>query len=252
MTTQSELTKSHIGRYSHIDPLPDPPEEREMQQFDGIYAFAAALRLHFANRRDVLISGSGYLCQNAGDIGNLVPDCMFVEGVSDPEAIVWRNGYVISEVGKPPDFVLEVGARSAGRRDYTVKREGYASYGVREYWCFDPSGGEYHDAPLAGDVLIDGEYAPIEIASEPNERRWGYSEALGLELWWEAKSLRFRNPATGEFILMPEEFGAAIESARSARDFAEERADAERIARESAEARLAEMEDELRRLRGEA
>ena len=83
-----------------------------------------------------------------------------------------RNGYVISEVGKPPDLVLEVGSRSTGRRDYTVKRKGYARYGVREYWRFDPSGGDYHDAHLGGDTLVDGEYQSIEIVSESEDRHW--------------------------------------------------------------------------------
>ena len=79
----------------------------------------------------------------------------------NPDAIVARNGYVISEVGQPPDFVLEVASRSTGQRDYTVKRAGYAGFGVREYWRFDHTGGRYHDAPLAGDRLVDGEYEPL-------------------------------------------------------------------------------------------
>ena len=66
-----------------------------------------------------------------------VPDCVVAFGV-DPVAIVSRNGYVIQHAGKPPDFVLEVASISTGRRDYTVKRVGYAGYGVREYWRFRP------------------------------------------------------------------------------------------------------------------
>ena len=34
----------------------------------------------------------------------------------------------------------------------------YGRFGVGEYWRFDPSGGEYHDAALAGDRLVDGRY----------------------------------------------------------------------------------------------
>lgn len=48
MTTQSALTQNRIDPYSHIEPLPRPPEEeRDMEQFDGIYAFPSALRPHF-------------------------------------------------------------------------------------------------------------------------------------------------------------------------------------------------------------
>ena len=107
-------------------------------------------------RADVLISGQGYLRHEAGnDAERLAPDCVIAFGVN-PAAIVARNGYVISEVGQPPDFVLAVASRSTGRRDYTVKRAGYAGYGVREYWRFDPTGGRYHDTALAGDRLVDG------------------------------------------------------------------------------------------------
>ena len=246
MTTRSALTQNRIAPKSHIETLPDPPEEeRDMEQFDGKYAFVSALRPHFAHRKDVLISSEGYLCENAGDILEFYFDGVFTEGLDDPQAIIRRNGYVISEAGKPPDFVLEVGSRSTGRRDYTVKREGYAAYGVREYWRFDPTGGEYHDAPLGGDTLVDRKYERVEIVSEPDGRHRGYSEVLGLELWWDNEELRFRDPVSGEFLLTPEK-------SREAMLAAEAEVESERAARGIAEARLAEMEAELRRLRGGA
>ena len=237
MTTQITLAKRRVTDYSDIEPLPDPPREPDMQQPEAIFTFYSVLRPHYAHRDDVLIAGQGYLIRNTGDRGEFYPDIVFAEGVGDPKRIIRRNGYVISEVGKPPDFVLEVASRSTGRRDYTVKRKGYARYGVGEYWRFDPSGGEYHDAPLAGDVLVGGEYQRLEIVEEPDGRRWGYSETLGLELWWEDKDLRFRDPVRGEFLPTPEEWRDRAESAAAARA--------------SAEARMAEMESELRRLRGE-
>ena len=127
-----------------------------------------------------------------------------------------------------------------------------------EYWRFDPSGGEYHDAPLAGDLLVDGEYRPLEIMAEPDGRHWGYSAALGLEVWWDNGEIRFRDPASGRFLPTITETVEARQSAearaeaeRAARAFAEEQAEAERAARQAAERRVAEMEAELRRLRGE-
>lgn len=230
MTTESALIQTNIEDYSRLEPLPDPPKEPDMWQRSILNSVAGALLAHFADRRDVLVCGEGYLRHDANEPGGLVPDCAVTYGLSDPRAIIQRNGYVISEVGKPPDFVLEVASRSTGRRDYTVKREGYAALGVREYWRFDPTGGMYHDTALAGDALLNGEYMPVEIVSEPDGRHWGYSEVLRLELWWEEEELRFRNPETGEFLPMPEELQAA---------------------REAAEARIVELESELRRLRGE-
>ena len=244
-----------------------------MLQHQSIFRSQSALDPHFKDRDDVLISGSGYLLLNTGDVGEFYPDLVFARVEVEPERIIRRNGYVISEVGKPPDFVLEVASRTTGRRDYTVKREGYARYGVGEYWRFDPTGGEYHDAPIGGDRLNeDGVYERIEIVSEPDGRHWGYSEALGLELWWDDKTLRFRDPVSGEFLPTAIEWSevadaereraraererarAERERARAERERARaerERADVERKRADTAEARMAEMEAELRRLRGE-
>ena len=80
---------------------------------------------------------------------------------------------MIGEVGKPPEFVLEVASRSTGTRDYMEKRQGYAGYGVGEYWRFDGTGGRYHDAALSGDVLVEGEYRPVPIIHEDDGLIWG-------------------------------------------------------------------------------
>ena len=230
MTTRSALRQPQVVDYSHIEPLPDPPREPDMRQFNSLLCVGNSLMAHFADRDDVLISGQGYLRHVASnDAERFAPDLVVAFGV-DPNSIVARNGYVISEVGKPPDFVLEIASRSTGHRDYTVKREGYARYGVGEYWRFDHTGGSFHDTPLAGDVLVEGVYEPVEIIHEPGGLIWGYSAVLDLDLCWDAGELRLRNHLTGEYLPTPEE---------------------ERAARESAEARLAELEGELRQLRGQ-
>ena len=228
MATRTALRLPPSGEYAHLEPLPDPPRIRDMQQYVSIAAFDSSLRAHFAQRADVLVCGGGYLRHEAdNDAERLAPDCVVAFGVN-PEAIVARNGYVIGEVGKPPDFVLEVASRSTGRRDYTVKRSGYAGYGVREYWRFDHTGGRYHDVALAGDRLVGGEYEPLPINEEPDGVKWGHSPVLGLDLCWEEGQLRFYDPVAGEYLPTAEEW-----QARHA----------------AAEARAAVAEAELRRLR---
>ncbi len=258
MVTRNALPKPRLPDYSDIEPLPDPPKRTDMEQFDVIKEATAALDPRLRRRDGYLVSGAGYLRSDPEDMRDFVPDIVVATGVEDPERIVRRNGYVISEVGKPPDFVLEVGSRSTGRRDYTVKREGYARYGVREYWRFDPSGGKYHDTHLAGDTLAGDKYEPVQIVSESATRHWGYSEALELEVWWYDGRIRFRDPVTGEFLPNSDELQDAVETAqarveseRVAREFAEAQVESERAAREAAERRVADMEAELRRLRGE-
>ena len=242
MTTRIQIKQRQTVDYSQKESLPDPHRESDMQQSEQIFRFRALLTFHFAGHGDVLIAGEGYLRHNGGDATErLAPDCVVAFGV-DPIAIVTRNGYVIGEVGKPPEFVLEVASRSTGTRDYMEKREGYAGYGVGEYWRFDGTGGRYHDAALSGDVLVEGEYRPVPIIHEDDGLIWGYSAALSLDLCWDSGELRLRDPVSGEFLLAPEEQQAG-------RLEAERRAEAESVrADREARARL-EAEAEVRRLR---
>ncbi len=254
MTTQIRL-KPQIADYSHLEPLPDPPREPDMQRRMGIKAFDWALDLHFARRDDVLICGGGYLRHEAtNDAEQLAPDCVVALGVN-PKGIVARNGYVISEVGKPPDFVLEIATRSTGRRNYTVKREDYAGYGVQEYWRFDHTGGRFHDAPLAGDTLVDGEYERLKIYEGADGLLWGRSAVLGLDICWDDGELRFRNPYSGKFLPTPvelddarEEAEARAEAAANARAEAEARVKDAKARTEAAKAKAAMIREQLRRL----
>ena len=236
MTGPKAKTKDYLADLPDDWALPDPPREPDMEQWQSATSFDAMLEAHFAHRNDVLISGAGYLRHDPrNEMEQFVPDCVVAFGV-DPKAIVSRNGYVIGHAGKPPDFVLEVASRSTARRDYTVKREGYAGYGVREYWRFDHTGGQFHDAPLAGDALTGEEYTPIPINRDPDGLLWGRSEVLELDVCWDEGTLRLRDPATGRFLPTPEEWRSEL--------------DAERERAETAEARAAELEAELQRLRG--
>ena len=204
-----------------LDPpveLPNPPRAPDMQQYVHIANAGASLIAHFASRPGTLVSGEGFLCYDTrSHDGWLVPDCVVAFDV-DPDAITERNGYVISEVGKPPDFVLEAASRRTGQADYTRKRFGYAHYGVGEYWQFDHTGGQYHDVPLSGDRLVDGEYEPIEL---PDDRPGGmldmlsgYSPALDLYLCWDRGELRFYDPKTDAFLMRQGELEEALAEAK--------------------------------------
>ncbi|MCY4654503.1 MAG: Uma2 family endonuclease [Dehalococcoidia bacterium] len=228
----------------YVDVLPDPPRKFDMKQRRQIYRIDSALRPHYAECGDVLVSGEGYLISDLLDEYRFAPDLIFTRGVKRPEAVIDRNGYVISEVGKPPDLVLEVASESTGRRDYTIKREGYAKYGIQEYWRFDETGGSYHDAPLAGDTFVNGEYRPIPINRETNGLIWGHSEVLGLDVCWDRGMLRFYDPVSGRFLPNAEELAAE-------RDAAETERDAERAARAAAEKEARRLREELRQLRSE-
>ena len=146
MTTAKPAPASPLYRKAtspRLTPLPDPPQCPDMAvQYPHIARAHQILEDWLRDWPDAVAMGAGYLCYDANDIRQApYPDCLVSLGLSVPPAeIVASNGYAISEVGKPPDFVLEVASRSTGRRDYTVKREIYARYRVREYWRFDPTG----------------------------------------------------------------------------------------------------------------
>ena len=140
------------------------------------------------------------------------------------DLLIRQKGYATLTQGKPPDFVLEVASESTGSVDYTDKRDEYASYGIPEYWRFDPSGGDYHDAALAGDRLANGEYQRIEIEPLDGLNCRGYSAVLGLWLYWEDNQLRWLDPETGRYLRTHDEEYDRAELETYARQQAELRA----------------------------
>ena len=159
--------------------------------------------------------------------------------------------------------MLEIASESTGEEDYTAKRIDYAVFGIPEYWRFDPSGGQHHDAPLAGDRLVDGAYQPIEINHVGQGRLWGHSDILNLDFCWEEGRLRWWDPAEERYLETHDEEAEAriaaeaqSDAERVARVAAEAQSDAERVARiaeqearTAAEARVRELEAELERHR---
>ena len=176
------------------------------------------------------------------------------------------TGYNLWEIGKPPEFALEVASRSTFRRDLYEKPDIYAAIEVAELWMFDPTGGELYGQALMGFTLSDGEYAPVEVVENEHGLPSGYSEELGLRLCaleWSKREdilriqpnmkrvldanfqpwqLLFQVVETGEYIInmraLRDEY-RRVESERDTERFraesAEARAVAEREARETAE-----------------
>ena len=229
-----------------LECFPDYPPRDDMQNWLYLYdtSVVTSLAIHYANEPNVTVASEVPVGPSLPVRNNArIPDLLIVRD-GDRELMEEQRGYAIDRQGKAPDFVLEVASPTTGRADYTDKREDYERFGVGEYWRFDPSGGEYHDAALAGDRLVDGVYQPIEIQVLSEGRLRGYSEALGLYVFWENGMLRFFDPVGESYLRSHDEDEARATSAEAhARD--------EEAARLVAEARVAELEEELRRLRGE-
>ena len=271
MTTKTSRPAPQVLPYRRI--LPDgficPQREylrEDMLQAEPIDESGHLLRDHFRNRPNTLVDTGGIVFYDPEDLGRrqVRPDVYIVFGI-DTESVWERLGYIIDEAGKPPDFVLEVASRRTYRTDLRDKPGLYARIGVSEYWRFDPSGGNYYGSALAGDILAEGVYQPIELTQEPDGMLWGYSPALDLCLCASGKRLMYYDRKTGRYLNnIREEREAHLQTAaeRDAAQSAHLRAAAERDAAQSAHLRAAAERDaaqseverlqaELRRLRGE-
>ena len=255
-----------------MEPLPDPPEKTDMQQDRHYVPARSALGAYLGGRGDVLVAGYGYLIVSRESVGDwaehFYPDCVVAFGV-DPESIIDRNGYVISEVGKPPDFVLEIASKTTSSRDETVKLEGYANMMVPEYWMFDGSGKGYYSRVLSGYRLVGDAYRPIELTEEADGEVRGYSPAQSLFLCADVENrLRFWDSAAQEYLPTHKEAidgqaraeaarerewalrinaESAQEQERALRINAESARERERAARIEAEAEIERLRDRLRR-----
>ena len=234
--------------YPDTDGLPLPDSLEQEPYFIEILATLKA----FLERKDVLVSGNTLIYYVEGDPSfSVAPDCYIVFGIGRAALLELHRTYRVWEAGKFPDFVLEIGSPSTAENDLGPMRELYARLGALEYWRYDPTGGEHNGEPLVGEYLVEGEYRRFEMMSDVDGLPRAHSPLLNLDLRWEEGRLRFYDPATGRWLENNVESLARAEVAEARVEAAEALAEGEREARIAAEARMAEMETELRRLRGE-
>ena len=189
----------------------------------------AALRRHLGTPQTTVVIGEvpiGWNIHTRREVIR-VPDLLIAFDVNR-DLVVAEMGYSIDEHGKAPDFALEIASPNTARNDETGKRIDYARFGVTEYWRFDPQGGRWYQQALAGDRLVNGAYQPIHIVHVDEERHWGHSDALNLDVCWEYGELRWYDPVARRYLPT---------------------FDDEAEARIAAEARVLELEAEIARLR---
>lgn len=256
MTTIQDIAA--VSQPDALLPMPNPPERtpEELSGFNHLSITGSAhfLAMHFGKPETTLVAGEHYLAPfpTREMAGIKFPDLMIAFDVN-PEAYCRSNAYIISEQGKPPDFVLEIASRATGRADVLEKPEAYAALGIPEYWRFDETG-RYHGARLEGDRLVHGAYQPIAIQDLDEGTLQGYSEVLNLILRWEDGRLGWYDPSTGRHILTFEDqtarahdAEAALKAEREARAASEAALKAEKEARAASEAKIRALEQELGR-----
>ena len=239
------------AKQPHSFRLPDIPEKdpddmtssKHLAQTGNMYRLAQ----HLGNLEGTIVSGEKYMCAEPG-APIRYPD-LLVAFDADPDLYDANNGYVVSFQSKPPDLVLEIASRATGHIDTDIKPEYYAGLGIAEYWRFDETG-EFHGDKLAGDYLVDGTYQPIPVETLADGSIRAYSRVLNLYLCWEQGSLDFLDPATEAHIVsldsLREELREVEAQAQEEIRRAQAQAQEERRQREIAEARVRELEEQLR------
>jgi hypothetical protein len=244
MTIRHPASKKPKHQQEYV--LPDIPEREPDDMTSSKHLSLTGnhhhLIQHLGNRETTLVSGERYITRSPG--GDMrYPDLMVVFDC-DPAAYWRKNGYIISEQGKPPDFVLEIASKRTGKDDTGSKRVWYADLAIPEYWRFDETG-EFHGSRLGGDRLVGNQYEPIPIETLAEGIMQGYSGVLNLYIRWENGELGWHDPATGQHIATFEQEREGREREREIRRQAEAAQRQEREARIAAEARVRQLEAEL-------
>lgn len=230
------------------------PPELDIEYPEGELVPEAAQ--HSRRRREIVTALEGWLagrddadrvavCDNMniyyrpGDVHAVVAPDVAVAFDVDAGGLATASSYRVWEFGGPPAFVLEIASPSTSRTDEVGKPARYAAMGVAEYWRLDPHDGELLTPPLQGARRAEGRWRPITVAADDRGALRGASEALGLDLCWQAPRLRLYDPAAGAWLRDQDDLRAAETQAQARADRQQARAD-------RAEAEAAELRRRLR------
>ena len=219
----------------------EPLAESEFQLVPLVYAITTLSAL-YADEPRIHVGGDMFIYYVEGDPSmNVAPDVFVIPNLDKR----LRASYFMWLEGQIPIFIMEITSNSTWRDDIGRKRDLYESWGVSEYWMYDPTEETRLTPLLQGFRLVDGSYESIEIEFD-GESYQGHSSVLNLELHARQDWFRFFNPLSGEYLNNLEESEKARLSAERARERERDaRMSAER-ARDEERARREEVERLLR------
>jgi Uma2 family endonuclease len=183
----------------HTRPEIDYPETdgKPMAESDFQRPYVAysteVLAIHFHGRPDVYVSGNLLIYYEEGNSKTSIsPDTFVVMGRPNRK----RTSYFTwKENNKYPDFVLEITSKSTRKDDQTTKRDLYQTWGVQEYFQYDPTQ-DYLTPALQGLQLVNGIYQPLAQIHTSSGLLNLPSRVLDLNLQLESSGeLRFYTPA---------------------------------------------------------
>lgn len=206
-----------IGEVEYPETDGRPMGETDLHRY-WMVRIIELLEQRFRTQR-IYVSGNLKLYLEEGDPSRcVVPDAMVVKDC-DPGR---RRTFKVWEEGRVPNVVFETTSRSTKREDSTQKPKTYEMLGVNELFLYDPTQ-DYLRPALQGYRMGPNGYQPIE----PDDQGRLESRELGLYLRIEDGDLELIDIQSGQTILTE--------------------AEAERAAREAAEAEVRRLRDELKR-----
>lgn len=176
---------------------------------DLILTLFQTLKTYFNRRDDVVVIADMMFYYEEGNPRKVIaPDVMVVKGVKNYQ----RRVFKLWEENAP-EVVFEISSRGTWKEDLQKKYFLYESFGVREYYVFDPEYDYLKDEPLVAYHLKDGEFKEVKV-----RRGRVFSPALGLEIVDTGETLRLFNPETKSFLPTMEELAneaGKVESLKS-------------------------------------
>ena len=196
--------KLQLEHGERLGALDDPEPLHDGMHHNRIIHYAYGALIHrLRHLPGIFVDTNSFIYHDPTDkTRRVAPDIYAALGV-DTKAIMDRNGYLIWEAGKPPDFVLEIASETTARHDSDAKRDLYAAIGVSEYWRYDHTGGDHYGFPLLGERLVNGKYAPYHVHTTPGRDIWSYSPTLDIRIYWGRRRFKIYNPDTGSIIPAP-------------------------------------------------
>jgi Uma2 family endonuclease len=227
---------------------------------------ASIIAANRGQRQDYYVANNMFVYYSLDQVRNKDyrgPDVFVVKNVDGTR---YRHSWIAwVEGGRLPDVIFELLSDTTTSADLGVKKQLYEQvFHTAEYFCIG-----FEVEQLLGWRLVKRKYVPIK----PNEQGWLWSEELAVWVGpWHGAYMgeehawpRFYN-ADGSLVLLPDEAAilkaeaaqaqaevaqAQVEAAQAQVEAAQAQVEAERLRADDLADRLAALEVELKRLRGE-
>ena len=216
-----------VPLFDPADPYPasdGAPMAESTLQFDWIVKIKENLEILFADRPDVFVAGDlfWYPDPDRHAVAPLAPDAMVVFGRPKGPRGSYKQW---EEDGLAPQVVFEVRSPSNTARDLKDKFDFYATYGVAEYYLYDPERNR-----LEVWLRQAGRLAPVAFVNG-----WT-SPRLGIRFALRPETLEIFDPS-GRPFLSPVELARRARQAEAQAQAADARAGAEAARAERARVR---------------